>query len=224
MFREGNQAGEQQRLESMAVVTENMERIEGASATPRSQPHGTSMEFVSRTPPSESGRMEPPADEASGAETRMAAEERLLCVVDTSEAGKSRKTRLKTGGRMRMSKGITVDSGAADNVMPRKMLRKGNEVRPSQASKAGVYYVAADNGRIANEGEVDFPFETRDGTKHRWTFQVANVNKVLAAVSAMVDSVHRVFFEKDMATGTDVSMIIHKATGKIIKMKRDRNV
>ena len=125
---------------------------------------------------------------------------------------------------MKMTKGMTVDSGAADNVIPRKMLRKGNRIRESRASRAGVYYVAADNGRIPNEGEVDFPFETKDGTKHKWTFQVANVNKVLAAVSAMVDSGHRVTFEKDMITGRDLSYIVNKTTGKVIKMRRDRNV
>ena len=123
-----------------------------------------------------------------------------------------------------MTKGMTVDSGAADNVMPRKMLRKGNRVRESEASKNGVYYVAADNGRIPNEGEVDFPFETKDGSQHKWTFQVANVNKVLAAVSAMVDSGHRVTFEKDMHTGRDLSYIVNKKTGQAIKMRRDRNV
>ena len=72
--------------------------------------------------------------------------------------------------------------------------------------------------------EEDFPFETKDGTRHQWTFQVANVNKVLAAVSAMVDAAYRVTFEKDMETGIDISFIFHKATGKVIKMRRDRNV
>ena len=128
---------------------------------------------------------------------------------------------------MRMARGMTVDSGAADNVMSRKMLqlrRLKNKIRESAASRAGVYYVAADNGRIPNEGEIEFPFQTKDGTKHEWTFQVADVNKVLAAVSAMVDSGHRVTFDKDEATGADLSCIVHKATGKCIKMRRDRNV
>ena len=59
---------------------------------------------------------------------------------------------------------------------------------------------------------------------NEWTFQVANVNKVLAAVSAMVDSGHRVTFDKDLETGTDLSFILHKATGKCIRMRRERNV
>ena len=53
---------------------------------------------------------------------------------------------------------------------------------------------------------------------------MANVNKVLAAASAMVDSGHKVAFEKDMVTGRDLSYIVNKTTGKVIKMRRDRNV
>ena len=37
------------------------------------------------------------------------------------------------------------------------------KVRASQASKAGVHYVAADGARIPNEGEVDFSFQDKDG-------------------------------------------------------------
>ena len=123
-----------------------------------------------------------------------------------------------------MARGITVDSGAADNVMPRKVIRKNMKVRPSQASRSGVHYVAANDHRIANEGEVDFTFETKDGQAHNWTFQVAEVNKVLASVSALVDANHRVTFEKDEKTGIDMSFIVNKATGRTIKMRRERNV
>lgn len=125
---------------------------------------------------------------------------------------------------MKMARGMTVDSGAADNVMPRKMLRKRHKMRSSEASRAGIFYVAASNNRIANEGEVDFPFQDKEGQKHNWTFQVANVNKVLAAVSSMVDSGHRVVFDKCMKTGTDLSFIVNKQTNQSIRMRRDRNV
>jgi hypothetical protein len=119
---------------------------------------------------------------------------------------------------------MTVDSGAADNVMPRRMIRKRNRIRASEASRAGIYYVSANNGKIPNEGEVDFPFETKDGTQHEWTFQIADVNKVLAAVSSMVDSGHRVVFDRCHKTGVDLSYILHKETQKMIKMRRERNV
>ena len=126
-----------------------------------------------------------------------------------------------------MARGITVDSGAADSVMPCRMIRgkfNKNKVRPSEASMAGVHCVACNNCRIKNEGEVDFRFETTDGTSMSWCFQVAEVNKALAAVAALVDSNHRVVFDKDMAAAADISFITDKATGVGTKMRRERNV
>ena len=124
-----------------------------------------------------------------------------------------------------MARGITVDSGAADPVMPRRMVRgRGNKIRPSAASKAGVHYVSACTSRIPNEGEVDLNFETKDGEKISWVFQVAEVNKVLASVSHLVDAGHRVVFDQDEETGKDVSFILNKKTGSVIKMRRERNV
>ena len=125
---------------------------------------------------------------------------------------------------MRLARGITVDSGAADNVMPRRFLRGRAKIRPSTASKAGVHYVAASNHRIPNEGEADFEFQTKDGQSLSWLFQIAEVNKTLAAVSALVDAGHRVVFDRDEATGVDTSFVTHKDTGVSIRMRRERNV
>ena len=130
----------------------------------------------------------------------------------------------KIGGkRYRLSRGVTVDSGAYDNVIPRRLLR-GRRVRPSEASKAGIHYVACNNGRIPNEGEADLAFQSKEGHEHRWTFQVAEVNKVLAAVSDLVDTKHRVIFDQDERTGADISFIVDKTTGKATKMRRERKV
>ena len=123
-----------------------------------------------------------------------------------------------------MARGVTVDSGAADNVLPRRVLRQWMRTRSSEASRASIHYVAANGARIPNEGEVDFPFQTKEGKRHSWVFQVAEVNKVLAAVSALVDAGHRVVFDKDEETGTDLSFITNKKTGDSIRMIRDRNV
>ena len=98
------------------------------------------------------------------------------------------------------------------------------KVRHSEASGAGVNYVAANGARIANEGEADFSFQDKEGKLHSWVFQIANVNNVLASVSAMVDAGHRVVFDRDDATGTDLSFIGCKATCSSVKMRRDRNV
>ena len=135
------------------------------------------------------------------------------------------KSRTIKGRRYRLARGITIDSGAADNVMAKRMLRgKHSRVRPSAASKAGVHYVAANDGRIPNEGEADMAFSTVEGNELKWTFQIAEVNKVLAAVSSLVDSNCRVVFDRDEKTKADVSFIIDKHTGVSTKMRRERNI
>ena len=127
--------------------------------------------------------------------------------------------------RFKMAKGITVDSGAADNVLPRRMVRgRGNRIRPSAASRAGVHYITASANRIPNEGETDLSFVTSDGKDISWLFQVAEVNKVLASVSYLVDAGHRVVFDKDPKTGADISVIVNKSTGEEVAMRRDNNV
>ena len=87
-----------------------------------------------------------------------------------------------------------------------------------------MHYVAANDGRIRNEGEADLEFMSREGDEHSWTFQIAEVNKVLASVSALVDANHRVVFDRDDKTGIDVSFIVNKKTGASTRMRRDRNV
>ena len=67
-------------------------------------------------------------------------------------------------------------------------------------------------------------FDTEDGKKLNWTFQIAEVNKVLASVSYLVDNNHRVVFDQDKDTGEDISFITDKISGDVITMRRDRNV
>ena len=67
-------------------------------------------------------------------------------------------------------------------------------------------------------------FNTSSGDMKSMCFQVAEVNKALAAVSALVDSNHRVFFDKDMKTGVDIAFIIDKKTNISTNMRRERNV
>ena len=117
-----------------------------------------------------------------------------------------------------------MDSGAADPVMPRCMVRgPGNKIRPSKASEADVHYVSATANRIRKEGEADLHFDTEDGQKLNWTFQIAKVNEVLASVSYLVDHTHCVVFDQDLDTGEDVSFITNKTNGESIKMRRYRN-
>ena len=124
--------------------------------------------------------------------------------------------------RMRLKRGITMDSGAHHNVMPRRLAR--GKVRPSPGPRRGMNYVSASKCRIPNEGETDFEFTTTEGFDESWEFQIAEVNKALAAVSDRVDHAYRVVFDKDMDTGRDLSYMLHKPTSRIIKMTRINNV
>ena len=84
--------------------------------------------------------------------------------------------------------------------------------------------MAANDGRIPNEGEIDFIFKTMEGQKQSFVFQVAETNKPLGAASYFVDNGFRVIFDKDMKTGTDLSMMVNKATGEVTRFRRDRNI
>ena len=160
---------------------------------------------------------------------RRSRRDRNVDVFEHSHSGaprmKAAQSRKIGSRRYRLARGVTVDSGAADNVMPRRLLRgKSSAVRPSEASRAGVHYVACNNGRIPNEGEAEMEFTTQEGHDHRWTFQIAEVNKVLASVSSLVDEGHRVIFDRDPITKIDTSFIIHKQSGNSTKLRRERNV
>ena len=143
-------------------------------------------------------------------------------VVDTRD----RPSRMIVMRRMRMARSMRVDSGAADNVIPRSMVRgKFHRIRLSPGgSRAGVHDVAADNARIRNEGECDFHFPTKEGQEESVVFKIVEVNKALWVGSYLVDLGHRVIFDKDEQTGFDTSRILYKKTGRIIPMFRERSV
>ena len=136
----------------------------------------------------------------------------------TSADGNPKQTKL------RLKKGITMDSGAGNNVMPRRMVIKKSEIRESEGSRRGVHYVAANDGRIPNEGKYDVNFSTEEGQEQCLTFQIAEVNKALCAVSNLVDNGFRVVFDKNMKTNQDTSQLLHKETGVTTRYRRTRNV
>ena len=78
--------------------------------------------------------------------------------------------------KLRLKRGISMDTGAHHNVMPKRMAGK-RKIRPSPGSKRGMCYVAAGNERIKNEGEITFDFESLEGHKESFVFQIAAVNK-----------------------------------------------
>ena len=101
-----------------------------------------------------------------------------------------------------LSRGITVDSGAADSEFPATWVR-WSLVRPSPGSMANMFYVAASGTRLANMGQCMLKIICIDGTKAQLQFQVADINKPLASVSHLTDCGYCVVFNK--INGRDVS-------------------
>ena len=117
-----------------------------------------------------------------------------------------------------------MDSGSANNVMPRRMVRRRAAIRPSAGSIRNAYYVAANDGKIANEGEFDFQFKTAENQKKSLVFQVAEVNKALGSISYLVDNAYRVTFDQDLATGKDMSVMVHKPSNTVTRFRREKNI
>ena len=130
----------------------------------------------------------------------------------------------KRDRKMKLRRGITIDSGAGNSVMPRRMVINKSTIRESAGSRAGVNYVPAGGGKIPNEGEFDLEFKTAEGNAETWTFQVAEINKALGAVSQLVDLGYKVIFDKNLENGQDMSYMTHKATNVTSRLRRERNV
>ena len=109
---------------------------------------------------------------------------------------------------------VVLDSGAADHVAD-SVDAPGYVVAPSEGSKAGKGFIAANGARIPNRGEMALSLRIENGGRLRSTFQVCETNRPLWSVGKICDSGHKVFFT---ATGAE---IIHEKTGKThIKFER----
>ena len=127
------------------------------------------------------------------------------------------KLRKKIAGMVKIRKGLTVDSGAADHVMPGGWLLM-SIVLKSIGSIRGVHYVAADGTRLANVGQQLIRIMTIDGTWAEIMFQLAAIHKPLISVSKLNETGYKVVFDDDR------SYILHKKTKKIIHMRKERGV
>jgi hypothetical protein len=87
-------------------------------------------------------------------------------------------TKVKAIGKGR----ITIDSSAAESVLPRDMLHE-IRLQESEGSKAGVQYVAANGGKMPNLGEKKVRFKTKNGMESNVVFQVTDARKPLASVA-----------------------------------------
>ena len=129
----------------------------------------------------------------------------------------AQKLKAKLSRMVKVRKGLTVDSGAADHVMPIGWLVMF-VIMKSIGSIKGLHYVAADGTRIANVGQQKVKFMTIDGTWMEILFQLAAIHKPLVSVSKLNESGYKVVFDEDD------SYIMHKRTRKIVRMRKERGV
>ena len=88
---------------------------------------------------------------------------------------------------------ITIDSGAAESVMP-KLQCQDYPILPGEWT--GAQYGTADGGIITNLGERTLVMDLQEGSTKGMLFQVGDkVTKPLGAVSRIADKGNRVVFE-----------------------------
>ena len=91
---------------------------------------------------------------------------------------------------------MAVDSGAAETVIPHKLVAS-YEIQDTEASRAGARYASATGQAIPNSGEQRLPLITTEGTLRFTTFQAAPVAKPLGSAKRMCTSGHRVVFDDE---------------------------
>ena len=90
---------------------------------------------------------------------------------------------------------FVIDSGAAATVLPMDWF-KNYPTRPSDGSKRGQWWHAANGGRIFNLGEKKLHLLSVDGDVSRtMNFQVADVGKALGSVAKIVQNGTRIVFD-----------------------------
>ena len=118
---------------------------------------------------------------------------------------------------VKIRRGLTIDSGAADHVIPMNWI-KGMKVVPSPGSRRGVHYVAASGQRIPNLGQTTIVFVTTEGVAVKMTFQVADINKPLVSVRRLIKDGWRVVFDEK------ASFLVRKDSKEVIQLRGERGV
>ena len=93
---------------------------------------------------------------------------------------------------------ITLDSGAAANVIPKDMF-PDLPLEESEGSRRGQYWISAKGGKIYNLGQKKVEFETDEGNKYVVVFQVADVTKPLLSAFQVTEKGNKVTLKKEKA-------------------------
>jgi hypothetical protein len=120
------------------------------------------------------------------------------------------------GGAYRTGQ-ITIDSGAAESVMPKDSFMHV-PFMPEDRTKSQAKYVAANGSRMGNYGQKRIPFKMKGGDGvQSIVFQVTDVTKPLAAVSRIVEKGNVVQFGPRPEDN-----FIRSESGKKIQIRRER--
>ena len=109
-----------------------------------------------------------------------------------------------------------VDSGAVDSVAPPGLFE--GLLKPSPMSKSGRKHRGPDGSRIPNLGQQAVVFRSDEGHQCGMTWQIADVERPLIAVSHLSMANNRVVLERDGGE------IVHKVTAHKIKVLRKGGV
>ena len=85
-------------------------------------------------------------------------------------------------------------------------------------SRSGKRYRGPDGSPIPNLGQIDMGFQTDEGHECGMTWQVAEIERPLIAVSHLSASGHRVTLERDGGE------IVHASSGRRIRVHRKGGV
>ena len=94
---------------------------------------------------------------------------------------------------------VVLDSGAAEHVMDGEEA-PGYRLEPSEGSKRGVTFKAANGQVIANQGQMVLNLATSVGAPLQSTFQVCSVHRPLWSVGKICDNGCSVTFDAKGAT------------------------
>ena len=112
---------------------------------------------------------------------------------------------------------ISVDSGAAENVMPEHMAPKF-KVRHSEEQDMGVVYSAAKGETMPNRGKKNLKVTTNERQVRMLNMQVTDVSPSLMSVVKVCDVRHMVLFTENGG------VIKNLNTGEETKFERENNV
>ena len=94
---------------------------------------------------------------------------------------------------------VVVDSGAAENVMPRSMFPPEIEIRQTERSMNGKGFKGPGGENIKNYGQQIMSVKTPDIFVRKSTWQVADVRRPLVSASHIIQAGNDLFIGKDEA-------------------------